>query len=319
MIAFDPSDVAARICLNTTDSVTAAESMRACEELVAELDPLTIEFEKAAPSALRRGFLVEMLVRLPRVERGFPQETLLASVRPIIDRLRLDGGRFTVDEPSDTVGPSGEVSASFEEQKSGKTVCGAYALYARMGADPFDEEECLQDDPDEEDDLTVAPDDVPRLFPEQLAEMQDAVDFGTSLHVSLVTEAAGLEPGRQRDAAGDLADRIRAGLPGPGVRVQVSDHVSDDPAMSAVGALIGPVEPDPDTPEAALTSARAAVQGILGEHGWEERPPKGDDERGTLRTAVWSAEGPAAHGLARVHLFAGTGWGLFEIVRPGAE
>jgi hypothetical protein len=155
VIRFEPTDVVVRICLNPHAADTAGAAMRECLELVTELDPIVVEFEAAHPAGLRTGFLVGLLVVLPPAEAADPEQVLRTSAQPLIRRLGLGAERFTVDDPS---GTSGDIHAADGVWERGGTVCGAYSLYARIGADPLGEVgDDMQDYDDEGDDLDSAP------------------------------------------------------------------------------------------------------------------------------------------------------------------
>ncbi|MGW2564040.1 hypothetical protein ACWCXB_33440 [Streptomyces sp. NPDC001514] len=148
---FEPTDVVVRIALNTPDTDTAGAAMAACLPLVTELAPVAVEFEAADPAGLRRGFLAELLLVLPAAEAADPEQTLRASTLPLIRRLGMDPEGFTVDDESS--GTSGDVHAPRDVWERGATACGAYSLYARLGADPFDigDVDDVEGDEDDED------------------------------------------------------------------------------------------------------------------------------------------------------------------------
>ncbi|MEV7425660.1 MULTISPECIES: hypothetical protein [unclassified Streptomyces] len=132
---FSPDDVVLRVHLNLERVHTAEAALRAWLPLVAELHPLAMEFEAAEPSGLRRGFMADLLVVVPRTDGENTGDQLLASVAPIIERLGLDVKRFEVDD----AGTGGQVSVR-DEHTTGKDAGkfhGAYLLFAMIGADPL--------------------------------------------------------------------------------------------------------------------------------------------------------------------------------------
>lgn len=145
---FEPTDVVVRVALNTPDTDSAEAAMAVWLPLVTELAPLAVEFEAADPAGLRRGFLAELLLVLPPAEAAGPEQVLRATTAPLIRRLGMDPGAFKVEEGLPTT--LGDVHVPWEVWERRATAFGAYALYARIGADPFDVD--YVDDEDDEDD-----------------------------------------------------------------------------------------------------------------------------------------------------------------------
>ncbi|WP_228974621.1 hypothetical protein [Streptomyces sp. DH12] len=131
---FKPTDVVARVFLNTRDAATADASMRECLDLVAELAPVSVAFEQADPAGLRHGFLVELMVVLPPAPAERPDEVLLTTVRPLIGRLGLDEALFALDDPS---GRTGGILVPEHHRDERRTACGAYWMLAGVGVDPL--------------------------------------------------------------------------------------------------------------------------------------------------------------------------------------
>ncbi|MFV2120107.1 hypothetical protein ACE14D_17360 [Streptomyces sp. Act-28] len=148
---FEPTDVVVRIALNLPDTDTAAAAMAAWLPLVTELDPVAVEFEAADPAGLRHGFLAELLLVLPAAEASGPEQVLRATTAPLIRRLGIDPEDFRIEEDLPTT--LGDVQVSRDVWERRATAFGAYALYAWIGADPFDVDYLDDDEEDDDEEL----------------------------------------------------------------------------------------------------------------------------------------------------------------------
>ncbi|MFD7897178.1 hypothetical protein [Streptomyces sp. NPDC059743] len=137
---FTRDDVVLPVQLNLEQASTADAALHTWLPLVAELNPLAMEFEAAHPDGLRRGFLADLLVVSPLVDAPetarTPADRLRASIGPLAERLGLDPAAFKIDED----GAKSLMSARRGPEDRGGTPYGAHLLLARIGADPLNPE-----------------------------------------------------------------------------------------------------------------------------------------------------------------------------------